>query len=107
MKAYFAKPFEPKIIGASAALMSAATAEPPAAYAQNCAACHGDKGEGALFSSLLGVASKPQRTREDLLKILDDARAYGIKAPMPESFPKLSQQEKEQIVDWMLTLKAQ
>jgi ubiquinol-cytochrome c reductase cytochrome b subunit len=107
MHAYFAKPFEPKIIGASAALVSAATAEPPAAYAQSCAACHGDKGEGALFTPLLGVASKPQRSKEDLLKILDDARAYGIKAPMPESFPKLSPQEKEQIVDWMLTLKAQ
>jgi ubiquinol-cytochrome c reductase cytochrome b subunit len=107
MHAYFAKPFEPQIIGASAALVSAATAEPPAAYAQSCAACHGDKGEGALFTPLLGVASKPQRTKEDLLKILDDARSYGIKAPMPESFPKLSQQEKEQIVNWMLTLKAQ
>jgi ubiquinol-cytochrome c reductase cytochrome b subunit len=107
MHAYFAKPFEPQIIGASAALVSASTAEPPAAYAQSCAACHGDKGEGALFVPLLGVASKPQRSKEDLLKILDDARSYGIKAPMPESFPKLSPQEKEQIVDWMLTLKAQ
>jgi len=107
MHAYFAKPFEPKIIGASAALVPATSAEAPEAYAQSCAACHGDKGEGALFVPLLGVASKPQRSKEDLLKILDDARAYGIKAPMPESFPKLSQQEKEQIVDWMLTLKAQ
>ena len=107
MKAYFAEPFEPKIIGASAALMSATAPEPPAAYAQSCAACHGDKGEGSLFTPLLGVASKPQRSKEDLLKILDDSRSYGIKAPMPESFPKLSPQEKEQIVDWMLTLKAQ
>jgi len=107
MKAYFVKPFEPQIIGASAVLVSAATAEPPEAYAQNCAACHGDKGEGGAFPALLGLAGKPQRSKEDLLKILDDARAYGIKEPMPESFPKLSQQEKEQIVDWMLTLKAQ
>ncbi len=113
MHAYFAKPFEPQIIGGAASLASAGKAlgPPPEAYATSCAVCHGEKGEGAASPiaspPLIGIADKPQRSREDLLKILDDARAYGIKNPMPQSFPKLSQQEKEQIVDWMMNLKAQ
>ncbi|HZF39276.1 MAG TPA: cytochrome c, partial [Blastocatellia bacterium] len=77
-------------------------------FAENCAACHGDNGEGvAIFPALIGVAGKPQRSKEDLLKILDNSRAYGVKAPMPESFPTISQQEKERIVNWIMTLKAQ
>lgn len=117
MRAYFAKPFEPQIIGGAAAVatdiakLAAQAPAPPEAYAASCAVCHGDKGEGATSPvaspPLIGVAGKPQRSREDLLKILDDARTYGIKKPMPESFPKLSQQEKEQIVDWMMSLKTQ
>jgi ubiquinol-cytochrome c reductase cytochrome b subunit len=105
MRAYFAKPFEPQIIGAGAVGASVPAKEPPKAYAENCAACHGDNGEGGLFPKLLGVASKPQRTKDDLMKILENSRTYGIKAPMPESFPKLSPEEKEQIVNWMMTLK--
>jgi mono/diheme cytochrome c family protein len=107
MREYFAKPFEPQIIGAAAAAVGAAgeAMEPPKAYAENCAACHGDKGEGGVFPKLLGVASKPQRTKDDLLKILENSRTYGLKAPMPESFPKLTPEEKEQIAKWMATLK--
>jgi ubiquinol-cytochrome c reductase cytochrome b subunit len=105
MHVYFAKPFEPQIIGGVAAATKATP--PPEAYAQNCAACHGDNGEGALFSSLIGVAGKPQRSKEDLLKILDDSRSYGLKKPMPESFPKISPEDKQKIVEWMMTLKAQ
>ncbi len=111
MRAYFAKPFEPQIIGAAAMPdltgLPGKVAEPPDAYAESCSVCHGDKGQGDISPPLIGVAGKPQRSREDLLKILDDARAYGIQKPMPESFPMLSQEQKEQIVDWMMTLKAQ
>jgi ubiquinol-cytochrome c reductase cytochrome b subunit len=107
MRAYFAKPFEPQIIGAAATLANGGKAiEPPKAYAENCAACHGDKGEGSpIATGLIGVASKPQRSKEDLLKILDSASAYGLKLPMPESFPKISPEDKRKIVEWVMQLK--
>lgn len=108
-RAFLNAPFQPQEIGGKTAAAPAdvsKVAAPPAAYITSCAVCHGDKGQGDISPGLLGVADKPQRTREDLLKILDDARAYGLKKPMPESFPKLSAEEKAQIVDWMLTLKA-
>ncbi|MGE0129897.1 MAG: cytochrome b N-terminal domain-containing protein [Blastocatellales bacterium] len=104
MHAYFARPFEPQIIGSVTA--AAKTLEPPEAYAQNCAACHGDNGEGTpIAAGLIGVAGKPQRTKDDLLKILDSASAYGLKKPMPESFPKISPEDKQKIVEWMMQLK--
>ena len=46
-----------------------------------------------------------QRTKADLLKILEDSEPYGLIPPMPKSFPKLSAEEKQQIVDWLATLK--
>jgi ubiquinol-cytochrome c reductase cytochrome b subunit len=104
MRAYFAKPFEPQIVGAAAA--GGKPMEQPKAYAENCAACHGDNGEGAaIFPALIGISAKPQRSKEDLLKILENSRAYGMKAPMPESFPTMTQQEKEQVVNWLMQLK--
>lgn len=110
MHAYFAKPFEPQIVGGAAAALAASgkAQEPPPAYSENCAACHGDNGEGSPIAvGLIGVSSKPQRSKEDLLKILDDAKPYGLKKPMPESFPKIPPEDKQKIVEWMMTLKAQ
>ncbi|MFN0084365.1 MAG: cytochrome b N-terminal domain-containing protein [Blastocatellia bacterium] len=103
MKEAFAKPFEPQIIGNAAA--SAKVPPPPPAYAVHCAACHGDNAEGGAFPALLGVASKPRRTTEDLLKILDDARAYDIKDPMPANFPAMTPEEKLAVAEWMAKLK--
>jgi len=103
MKEFFAKPFEPQIIGT--ALAASKVPPPPAIYAKSCGACHGENGEGGLFPPLLGVASKPQRSKEDLLKILDDSRAFGIKDPMPQNFPKLTPEDKQKIVDWLVLLK--
>jgi mono/diheme cytochrome c family protein len=112
MHAYFSQPFEPQIIGgaAAAALPDLTKApEPPPAYAESCAVCHGDKGEGSespiASPPLIGIAGKPQRSKEDLLKIMDDARAYGLKKPMPESFPRISPEDKLKIVEWMMLLK--
>lgn len=109
MKASFAKPFEPQIIGGpmGASIAAVAAAEPPAAYTENCAACHGDKGEGGAFPALIGVAGKPKRAREDLINMLNDATAYGLKAPMPKAFPQITDEDKAKIADWLLTLKAQ
>ncbi len=104
MKEFFAKPFEPQVIGAVSAVAKLPPA--PEAYLKSCAPCHGDAGEGAAtFPPLLGMSKKPQRTKEDLLKILDDARAYGIKEPMPQAFPKLTPEDKQKIVDWLVLLK--
>jgi ubiquinol-cytochrome c reductase cytochrome b subunit len=106
MHAYFAKPFEPQIIGAASLATGGKPMEPPKAYAENCAVCHGDNGEGTrIATGLIGVAGKPQRSKEDLLKILDDSRAYGMKAPMPENFPTMTQEDKQKVVEWMMQLK--
>ena len=76
---------------------------PPAAFAQNfCVNCHGDHGQGGKIGPpLVGITSKPNRSKDDLLKLLDDTRAYGLKDPMPGSFPKLSAEDKVKIVEWL------
>jgi ubiquinol-cytochrome c reductase cytochrome b subunit len=80
---------------------------PPAAFAQNlCANCHGDRGQGGQIGPrLIGVTSKPNRSKDDLMKLLDDTRAYGLKDPMPASFPKLSPEDKARIVEWLDNLR--
>lgn len=77
----------------------------PAAFAEQCAACHGKLGEGGLGPALTGLMGKPQRSAEDLMKLLDDPRAYGLAEPMPASFPRLSGVDKQQIVEWLKQLK--
>jgi hypothetical protein len=39
------------------------------------------------------------------MKLLDDTRAYGLKDPMPASFPKLSPEDKARIVEWLDNLR--
>jgi ubiquinol-cytochrome c reductase cytochrome b subunit len=110
-QAFFKTPFEPQIIGATTAMTgaggAASAAAAPVAYTENCADCHGANGQGDpdLGPKLVGLSAKPQRTAEDLMKILDDARAYGLKKPMPPSFPDISEADKKAIVEWMLKLK--
>lgn len=110
-QAFFKTPFEPQIIGATTAMTgaggAASAAAAPAAYIESCGDCHGANGQGDpdLGPPLTGLAAKPQRTAEDLVKILDDARAYGLKKPMPASFPDISDADKKAIVEWMLKLK--
>ncbi|MBI1760818.1 MAG: cytochrome b N-terminal domain-containing protein [Acidobacteria bacterium] len=103
MRAFLKAPFEPQVVGGKSAVKAAAA---PQAYLESCAACHGEQGEGAAsFPKLIGVTAKPQRTKEDLLKILDDSEAYQLELPMPKSFPKLSAEQKKEIVEWLATLK--
>jgi ubiquinol-cytochrome c reductase cytochrome b subunit len=104
--------FRPQEVGASlprspsTVAGSANTAEPPKAFLAACALCHGDHAEGNdLGPPLLGVTDKPNRTKDDLLKILDDPLSYGLKDPMPVSFPDLSADDKRLIVDWLVNLK--
>jgi ubiquinol-cytochrome c reductase cytochrome b subunit len=101
MHAYFAKPFEPQIIGAAAVK----SIEPPQAYAKFCVGCHADNGQGVsgVAPALVGVAGKPQRSKEDLLKIIENAEAYGLEGMPP--FPMISPEDKLKIVEWMMQLK--
>src|SRR6266540_2847446 len=109
MRAYFDKPFEAQVIGGPASLANGGKPqEPPKAFAENCAGCHGGKAEGfpPIAPTLIGVAGKPQRSKEDLLKILDNPEAYGLKG-MPPSLSKIPPEDKQKIVEWLMNLKAQ
>lgn len=83
----------------------AATAPPPAAFSATCAFCHGDHAQGNIGPSLIGISAKPNRTRADLLQLLASPRQFGLKDPMPASFPALSEAERKQIADWLSSLK--
>jgi len=78
---------------------------PPGAFGEHCSMCHGERGEGNIGPPVLGVASKPNRSEEDLYKMLGDSRVFGLKDPMPQSFPALSEQDKRAIAAWLATLR--
>ncbi len=81
-------------------------AAPPAAYAQQCAKCHGAHGEGVRPNpKLLGVAAQPHRTVADLIAILNDPAAYGLEKPMTSFANKLTDDEKRQLAEWIEGLK--
>ena len=100
--AFLRAKFEPQAFGKVLAATPGIPA--PQAFAATCAACHGDHGEGSVGPSLIGIIAKPKRGQDDLLKILDNARSYGLEDPMPASFD-LSAEEKRQIVEWLKKLK--
>ncbi len=79
--------------------------EPPAAFSATCVFCHGERGEGNIGPSLIGVTSKPNRTKEDLLKLLNNSRTFGLKDPMPKSFTELTEDDKRAMVEWLDGLK--
>ena len=81
--------------------------EPPEAYVAACAFCHGSRGEGNIGPSLIGISAMPNRTPEDLLRLLKNSRAYGLKDPMPKSFPKITDKDKGAIVRWIGRLTAE
>lgn len=83
------------------ALTASQDGAPPQAFADNCSICHGDHGEGGVGPSLIGVTSKPRRTDSDLMNLLNNSRAYGLKDPMPDSFPTISDADKRAIVEWL------
>jgi ubiquinol-cytochrome c reductase cytochrome b subunit len=79
---------------------------PPESYITHCSACHGTRGQGApLMPKLLGVASKPRRTTEDIIGLLNDPLAYGIEPPMKSYADKLTEAEKREIAEWVAALK--
>lgn len=79
---------------------------PPEAYLKNCSNCHGTRGQGfSIFPKLTGVSAKPRRTIEDLIAIMNDPAAYGLRPPMKSYADKLAEEEKRQIAEWLTTLK--
>jgi ubiquinol-cytochrome c reductase cytochrome b subunit len=79
---------------------------PPESYIISCSACHGTRGQGAqMFPKLTGVGSKPRRTVEDIIGLLNDPKAYGLEPPMKSFANKLTEDEKREIAEWVAGLK--
>ena len=91
----------------STSLSSTANApDPPAAYTQNCARCHGAHGEGRFANPrLIGVSAQPRRSVEDLIALLNHPADYGLEARMPSFATRLNKTQKRDIADWLTALK--
>jgi ubiquinol-cytochrome c reductase cytochrome b subunit len=111
-KTFRTLPFQPAVLKLNADIGNTVqdqTGAPPA-FTRLCANCHGSHGEGGRqgtlkFPPLIGVASKPRRTVEDIIRLLNDPTAYGIEPPMRSFATKLTDQEKRDIAEWILKLK--
>lgn len=111
-KTFLKTEFRPQEVAASLsrntstmAGLTGTNAAPPKAFLETCALCHGDHAEGNdLGPPLLGVTTKPNRTKDDLFRLLENPPSYGLKDPMPVSFPDLSEDDKRHIVDWLVNL---
>jgi ubiquinol-cytochrome c reductase cytochrome b subunit len=85
---------------------SVSSGAPPESYITNCSACHGTRGQGASkFPKLLGVGSKPRRTVEDIIALLNNPTAYGLEPPMKSYADKLTEDEKREIAEWVASLR--
>jgi ubiquinol-cytochrome c reductase cytochrome b subunit len=106
-KVFREAPFKPVALKMSAGDDSA---EIPNAYVHQCAVCHGAHGEGITrgslrFPSLIGISSKPRRTVEDIIALLNDPIAYGLEPPMRSFANKLTEDQKHEIAEWIVKLK--
>lgn len=113
-RGFLAAPFEPQTVGAVLAATpvkaqpeAVTIIPPPAIYQATCAECHGDHAEGGKDDepSLIGITAKQNRSKVDLLKLLNNSRTYGLKKPMPRNFPELSAEDKKNIIEWIDSLK--
>lgn len=80
---------------------------PPKVYLDNCAKCHGKKGDGTnLYPDLIGLTTREEdrRSDEDLLGIINDAKTYGLSSKMPAYKNKLTGEQKQEIIKWLKTL---
>ena len=85
---------------------TASATRPPAAYITHCSGCHGTRGQGAsIYPRLIGVSSKPRRTVEDLISMMNDPASYGLDPLMPSFATKLTEDEKREIAEWTAALK--
>lgn len=80
----------------------------PDAYITQCAKCHGKQGEGVtVFPSLVGITTREEepRTNEDLLGIINNPRLFSLSSKMVSYKDKLTEEEKQEIVRWIASLK--
>ena len=105
------EPFKPAMIQLTASSAAATSAGgPPVMYIKYCANCHGNTGEGARqgtlnFPPLLDVPQKPRRGVEDIVGLLKDPLAYGLKPPMKSFTDKLTEDQMREIAEWIVKLK--
>jgi ubiquinol-cytochrome c reductase cytochrome b subunit len=108
------EPFQPALIGIAAAAepgkIDQVAGNPPVMYRKYCVQCHGPAGEGARLGRvslppLLGVSEKPRRTTDDLVALLQDPKAYGLKPPMTSFAGKLTEAQMREIAEWVVKLK--
>jgi cytochrome c553 len=79
---------------------------PPEAYVAKCSGCHGTRGQGVkIYPRLIGISTKPRRTVEDIIAIMNDPLAYGMDPLMPSFKDKLTEEEKREIAEWTVSLK--
>ena len=103
------EPFKPAMIQLAAANTTTASG-PPVMYTKFCANCHGNIGEGArqgtlTFPPLLDVPTKPRRTVADIVGLLKDPEAFGLKPPMRSFSDKLTEEQMREIAEWIVKLK--
>jgi len=104
------EPFKPASLEVTMAHQSeVAGTGPPVLYVKFCEQCHGPHGEGARqgrlnFPPLLGVAAKPRRTVEDIVGLLKDPAAYGLRLPMRSFSDKLTEPQMREIAEWIVKL---
>lgn len=106
------EPFKPALIQLAPTAAAPETSEggPPVMYQKFCANCHGRNGEGATqgtlrFPNLLFVWKKPQRSVDDIVGLLKNPEAYGLKPPMRSFSDKLTEEQMREIAQWILALK--
>jgi ubiquinol-cytochrome c reductase cytochrome b subunit len=105
------QPFTPVTMSLASAAASpqSVAGGPPVMYMKFCVNCHGATGEGGrqgrlTFPPLLGVAAKPQRTVEDIVRLLKDPQAYGLQPPMRSFSDKLTDDQMREIAQWIVKL---
>jgi ubiquinol-cytochrome c reductase cytochrome b subunit len=108
--AWRSKPFEPLRVGTvnEKPKDTNTSNEPtrPQAYIKHCASCHGAQGQGkSVYPPLTDLASKPRRSHEDMIGLMDNPEAYDLKPPMKSFKDTLTEEEKRAIAVWILSLK--
>ncbi|HEX8174802.1 MAG TPA: cytochrome b N-terminal domain-containing protein [Pyrinomonadaceae bacterium] len=79
---------------------------PPEAYVAKCSGCHGTRGQGVkIYPRLIGISTKPRRTVDDIIALMNDPQAYGLDPLMPSFKDKLTEDEKREIAEWTVSLK--
>ncbi len=107
------EPFKPALmtLSAASATPEGESGDAPVMYSKFCAQCHGKHGEGAQqgplrFPPLLNVSTRPRRTADDIVALLKDPAAYGLKPPMTSFSGKLTDEQMREIAEWVVKLKS-